>query len=55
MPSTTLVHIKGNIVSMAMNTGTIPELNHMRARRISEITGVERIIISIGLMNALNP
>jgi hypothetical protein len=43
------------MVSIPIKTGTIPELNHISAKSISEITGVERIVTKTGLINALNP
>jgi hypothetical protein len=53
IPSLILVVIKGNIVSMPIKTGTEPGLNHIRARRMIAITGVERMVTSMGCRKAL--
>lgn len=53
IPSITLVQIKGNIVSIAMKTGTEPGLSQIRAKRISAIIGVERMTTRIGFRKAL--
>jgi hypothetical protein len=43
------------MVRNAMKTGTKPGLNQISANKISDITGMERTVTSIGVMNALNP
>ena len=53
IPSITLVHIKGNMVKKAIKTGTISTLNHIKASKISDITGVDRIVTKIGFKKAL--
>jgi len=42
------------MVRSAINTGTWFTLNQMSARRIRDITGVERIVTRIGCKKALN-
>jgi hypothetical protein len=49
-----LVQIKGNMVNIAINTGTWFTLNQMSAKRIRDITGVDRIVTRMGCKKALN-
>ncbi len=45
--------MNGNIVSIAIKTGTNPGLNQIRAKRISAIIGVDRMVTRIGRRKAL--
>jgi len=46
--------MKGNMVRNAIKMATKSTLNQIKAKRIKDITGVDRIITSIGFMKASN-
>ncbi len=55
IPSITLVQINGNMVRNPIKTGTELVLSQISASRIIATTGVDRMVIRIGLRKALKP
>ncbi len=51
MPSDTFIHMIGKDTKKLANIGTLVALNQIRAIRIMDITGVDRIMIRKGSNN----